>query len=69
VFDLTVSVSNFVKSGLTVRAGVKNIFDEEIVYPAPMVNFAASAPPLLPAYEDDYPRPGREFWLQADIRF
>ncbi len=69
VLDLTVSASNFVKSGITLRAGVKNLFDEEIIYPAPMVFFVASVPQLLPAYEEDYPRPGREFWLQADMRF
>jgi len=66
VVDLTVSSSNVVISGFTLRAGVKNLFDEEVKYPAPMVNFAGS---LLPAYEDDYPRPGREYWLQADVRF
>jgi iron complex outermembrane receptor protein len=69
VIDLTVSAINFAKSGFDLRAGVKNIFDEKIIYPAPMVNFAASVPALLPAYEDDYPRPGREVWLQADMRF
>jgi len=66
VVDLTVSSSNVVIGGVTLRAGVKNVFDEEIKYPSPMVNFAGS---LLPAYEDDYPRPGREYWLQADVRF
>jgi len=66
VVDLTVSSSNVVVSGVTLRAGIKNIFDEEVKYPSPMVNFAGS---LLPAYEDDYPRPGREYWLRADVRF
>ena len=40
-------------------------FDKKVTYPAPMVFFNGQ----LPAYEDDYPRPGREFWLQADVRF
>ncbi|MEE8379925.1 MAG: TonB-dependent receptor, partial [Gammaproteobacteria bacterium] len=66
VVDVTVSSSNVVIGGFTLRAGVRNLFDEEITYPAPMVSFAG---PLLPAYEDDYPRPGREYWLQADVRF
>ncbi|MCK4586193.1 MAG: TonB-dependent receptor, partial [Gammaproteobacteria bacterium] len=66
VVDLAASSSNVVVNGFTLRAGVKNLFDETIKYPSPMVNFAGS---LLPAYEDDYPRPGREYWLQADLRF
>ena len=69
VIDVTASANNFVKSGLTVHAGIKNIFDTEVVFPSPMVRFTASIPPVLPAYENDYPRSGREFWLQADIRF
>ena len=69
VVDVTASASNFAKSGLTVRAGIKNIFDTEVVFASPMVRFAASIPPVLPANENDYPRSGREFWLQADIRF
>lgn len=65
VVDITASSSNLFISGFTLRAGVKNLFNEEVVYPAPMVFFNGS----LPAYEDDYPRPGREYWLQADVRF
>ncbi len=65
VIDVTASSSNVFISGLTLRAGVKNLFDEKIKYPSPVVFFNG----LLPAYEDDYPRPGREYWLQADIRF
>ena len=69
VLDITASASNVMKSGITVHAGVKNIFDTDVISPSPMVRFAPSTPPVLPAYEDDYPRPGRELWLQADMRF
>ena len=65
VVDVTLSSSNVVISGFTLRAGVKNLFDEEIKYPSPLVSFQG----LKPAYENDYPRPGREYWLQADVRF
>jgi len=65
VLDVTVSANNVGNYGLTIRGGVKNLFDEDVVYPSPMVTFAGSA---KPSYEDDYPRPGREFWLQMDIR-
>ncbi|WP_455218342.1 TonB-dependent receptor plug domain-containing protein, partial [Kaarinaea lacus] len=65
VVDITFSASNFLSKGLTVRGGVKNLFDADVVYPSPMVSFAGS---LRPSYEDDYPRPGREFWLLVDYR-
>jgi outer membrane receptor protein involved in Fe transport len=69
VIDITASASNVAKSGVTVRAGIKNILDAEVVLPSPMVRFLPSVPIDLPAYQDDYPRPGREVWLQADMRF
>lgn len=50
----------------TVRAGVNNIFDEEVVSPAPLTNFGGS---VIPSYLQDYPRPGREYWLQMGVRF
>lgn len=65
VVDATFSASNVVNTGLTLRGGVKNLFDTDVVYPSPMVSFAGS---LRPSYVDDYPRPGREFWLLADFR-
>jgi outer membrane receptor for ferrienterochelin and colicins len=52
--------------GMNVHAGVKNLFDEDVIYPSPMVSFGGS---VLPAYPQDYPRPGQELWLQADYRF
>lgn len=51
---------------VTLRAGVKNIFDKKIVYPATLTNFGGS---VIPSYPQDYPRPGREYWLQMDARF
>lgn len=65
VVDVTLSASNVAETGLTLRGGVKNLFDADVVYPSPMVSFAGS---LRPAYVDDYPRPRREFWLLADFR-
>ena len=64
--DLTFTAGDLAKSGLTARAGVTNLLDTKIVYPSPVVTFAGST---LPAYQGDYPRPGREFWLQVDYRF
>jgi iron complex outermembrane receptor protein len=65
VIDVTFSASNVAGMGLTLRGGIKNVFDEDVVYPSPMVNFFGSRP----SYVEDYPRPGREFWLLADYRF
>lgn len=65
VLDITFSASNIGGHGLTLRGGIKNLFDADVVYPSPMVSFAGS---LRPSYVDDYPRYGREFWLQADFR-
>jgi iron complex outermembrane receptor protein len=63
--NLTFSAEG-VLPGLDVHAGVKNLFDEDVVYPAPMVSFGGS---VIPAYPQDYPRPGQEVWLQAGYRF
>jgi outer membrane receptor protein involved in Fe transport len=69
VLDITASATNVMKSGITVHAGIKNVLDAEVVFPSPIVRFLPSAPQVLPAYEDDYPRPGREVWIQAGMRF
>jgi outer membrane receptor for ferrienterochelin and colicins len=64
--DFTFTANNVANSGLTAHAGVTNLLDTKIVYPSPMVTFAGAT---LPAYQSDYPRPGREFWYQVDYRF
>ena len=60
--DITLSKENFLVDGITVRAGVKNLFDEKVVYPS----FLVKAPEgnTRPAYGDDYPQTGREFVIQ-----
>jgi iron complex outermembrane receptor protein len=56
--DLTVSLADRLQPGLTLRAGVRNLFDEAIAYPAPPAT-----------YPDDYPQRGRQWWLQAEYTF
>ena len=65
--DLTVNKSDLLFKGVTLRAGVKNLFDEKVVYPA----FLVRAPDgqERPAYEGDYPQPGREFVIQLSWQF
>ena len=52
-FDLTGSFFYFANQGLTLRAGIKNLFDSDIKYPS-----------KINTYPDDYPRPGRRWWMQ-----
>ena len=54
--DLTLNCFNLGFKGLTFRAGVKNIFDEEVKAPAD-------------EYLDDLPRPGRTWWTQISYNF
>ncbi len=56
--DLTASLLDLLKNGLTLRVSIKNLFDEDVRYPAPMNT-----------YPEDYPRPGREWWLGASYEF
>ena len=51
--DLTGSIFYFANQGLTLRAGIKNLFDSDIKYPS-----------KINTYPDDYPRPGRRWWMQ-----
>ncbi len=57
-FDLTGNLFNLWSKGLTLRAGVKNLFNEDVRYPA-RVN----------SYPDDYPRPGRSWWTHLSYDF
>jgi len=54
--DLTISYLNLGVNGLTLRAGVKNIFDADVY--APDVQ-----------YQDDLPRAGQIWWTQISKKF
>lgn len=68
--DVTVTLKHLFKNSelanATFHGGVKNLFDADVVSPAPLVNFGGS---VIPSYPQDYPRPGREYWLQMDAQF
>lgn len=49
--DITASLLNALANGMTLRGGVRNLFDAAITYPAPP-----------DTYPGDYPRPGRYWW-------
>lgn len=63
--DVTVSRRQLF-AGATIRAGVRNLFNENVVNAAPLTSFG---PSVIPSYPEDYPRPGREYWLQMDFEF
>ena len=66
--DVTVSASwNGIK-GLSMRVGVKNIFDEEIRYPGPLV-LDSTVNQKVVGHTLDYLQPGREGWLQLSYEY
>jgi iron complex outermembrane receptor protein len=48
--------------GLQFRLGVKNLFDADVRYPAPIVQDVLT-------YSDDFPRAGRSGWAQLTYRY
>lgn len=56
--DLTFSAFRKPAAGVTIRLGVKNLLDEDVIYAAPVGTY-----PL------DYPRTGREWWSSMGIEF
>ena len=55
--DLTWSATKLWWPAFSARAGVRNVFDAAVIYPAPNRT-----------YPDDYPRPGRQWWLAATYK-
>lgn len=66
LMDVSAAVEDLFMPGLSGRAGVKNLFDADVRLPSPLVSFGGT---LIPSYPEDYPRPGREFWLQLEYAF
>ncbi len=68
---LTYTVPN---SRLTLRAGIKNLFDREVLYPASMTTdntpaFIGDPVRSVVSYVGDYPQPGRNGWVQMSYPF
>jgi len=64
--DATAGVEDVWMTGLSLRGGVKNLFDADVRYPSPLVSFGGS---VMPSYPEDYPRPGREYWVEMGYEF
>lgn len=64
--DLTARVFNLGYRGLTLRGGIKNLFDHEVKVPSTIDIYATPAP----NYRDDMPMSdGRGVWVQATYSF
>jgi outer membrane receptor protein involved in Fe transport len=66
--DVTLNIFNLGLRNLNLRTGIKNIFNNDTLYPAPLVSFPQGSP-ARPSYLNDYPQTGREFFLQMDYTF
>ena len=62
-FNGSVSFKNIIVKKSTLNLGIKNIFDTKILHPSPLIS------PGLPSYSGDYPRPGREIWLNVQYKY
>ncbi len=65
--DVAASIRNLFMPGLTLRAGAKNLFDTEVLHPAPV--YKDSDGNIQYYYPDDFPGSGREFWVQLSYDF
>lgn len=64
--DLTASAYNALLHGLTLRAMVKNAFDEDVRYPSFLINTPAGR---MPTYRNDNPWSERSYELQVMYEF
>ncbi len=69
VLDVTLNMFNLGFRNFNLRTGIKNLFDTDVIYPAPLVSFPPGTQQLRPAYQNDYPQTGREVFLQLDYTF
>ncbi len=65
-FDLTGMILIPALKGLTVRGGIKNLFDEDVRYPSPLIRLSGLA---IPTYPEDFPRAGRGWWVRISYDF
>jgi iron complex outermembrane receptor protein len=63
--DLTLSYGSAYRAGPYAHVGVKNVTDADVRYPDQAASFGGVDLPYL----DDYPRPGRRWWLSVGYAF
>jgi iron complex outermembrane receptor protein len=65
--DFSLNIFNLFAKGVTLRAGIRNLFDSNVVNPAPV--FKEEDGSIGYYYKDDLPRPGREWQIQLSYEF
>jgi outer membrane receptor protein involved in Fe transport len=68
VFDISANVFNLGRRNFNLRAGIRNLFDNDVIYPSPMVSMPLGGV-SKPGYQNDYPQSGREIFLRVDYKF
>lgn len=68
VFDVTANIFNLGLRNFNLRAGIRNLFDNDVIYPSPMVSMPLGGA-SKPGYQNDYPQSGRELFLRVDYKF
>ena len=63
VFNTSISLKDIIAKKTILNLGVKNVLDTTVLDPSPLIS------PGLPSYEGDYPRPGRELWLNIIYKY
>lgn len=63
LLNASLSSGALFNKNMVFRVGIKNLLDHDVVHPAPLISFGGSE---LPTYANDYPRPGREIWLNIE---
>ena len=67
LFNAGASTHDLLFKNVEIHIGVKNLLDQEVVHPAGLITMFQNF--TVPSYANDYPRPGRELWLQISYDF
>jgi len=67
IVDFSVGIYNLGLKGLKIRAGINNLLDNDVRFPAPLSQDQMGN--IIFTYPDDFPRPGREFWFKTSYTF
>lgn len=66
--DVTGTIFDLGVRGLTLRMSIRNLFDEDVRFPAPLDKYWPFGDPH-PTYPEDFPRQGRQWYIQLSYEF
>ncbi|MDH5256782.1 MAG: TonB-dependent receptor [Gammaproteobacteria bacterium] len=66
VLNSTINLSNIFVKQISLVVGIKNLLNTRVLHPSPLVSLGGIS---VPSYEGDYPRAGREFWLNIEYKY